>query len=125
VTADTFEKVGGPVLVNDVGILTLAFSPNGQVLAIGEADGRVSLWSVPSCEFLDKLPYRHELGVLFVAFSNNGRLLATGGIDSRIFLWDRESRRRLDVLETPYGFVESLVFTLDDRTLIAGNWVNS
>lgn len=58
--------------------MSTAFSPDGQMLAIGEADGRVWLWDAVQDRPVAELPWRGE-GVTFVGFTGDGKTLVAGG----------------------------------------------
>ncbi|MCS7178850.1 MAG: CHAT domain-containing protein [Anaerolineae bacterium] len=67
-------------------VRTVAFSPNGEILAVGTLDARIYLW-----RFENSLPFcilpGHNGGVESVAFSPDGRILASGSVDGTIRLW--------------------------------------
>jgi WD40 repeat protein len=65
----------------------VAFSPDGQLLAVGQLDGSIRLWRLASGLVLRDLP-AHELAVTALAFSPDGRRLASGSMDSTVLLWD-------------------------------------
>jgi len=69
-------------------IESLAFSPNGQLLASGTSyhSTIIQIWSVASGEKLRDLE-GHLRGVNFVAFAANGQLLASASYDGTIWLW--------------------------------------
>lgn len=69
------------------GILSLAFSPNGRQLAVGERNGIVRLWDVNSGAALATYE-GHREGVTSLAFSRDGRKLASGSFDTTILVWD-------------------------------------
>ena len=72
---------------HDALVLSLAFSPDGALLASGHVDGGVHLWHMASAEeYPAKL--RHDAHVAALAFSPDGRTLASGGMDSTLKLWD-------------------------------------
>ena len=71
-------------------VLTLAFSPNGQVLATGDMDGYTRLWQVADGQPLFTFE-RHREAVWSVAWSPDGRVLATGSGDHSLKLWDIHS----------------------------------
>lgn len=60
---------------------TVAFSPNGRLLAAGFADHTARIWDVHAGTELLSLPHEHEVHAL--AFSPEGQLLATGDGQSR------------------------------------------
>jgi len=73
---------GHTSLVNSV-----AFSPDGRLLASGSSDKTIKLWDVATGSEVRTLK-GHTHYVLSVAFSPDGRLLASGSWDDTIKLWD-------------------------------------
>jgi len=84
-------------------ILTLAWSPNGRLLAAGDTAGVVRIWSSDSGELL--ITYRgHTRFVRTVAWSPDGRYLATGGDfgDSTVQVWEAATGRRITLYTEQY-----------------------
>lgn len=67
---------------------SLAFSPNGQILASGSSyqSTLIQIWSAASGELLRDLE-GHLRGVNFLTFANNSQLLASASYDGTIHLW--------------------------------------
>ncbi|MDY6991425.1 MAG: WD40 repeat domain-containing protein [Pseudomonadota bacterium] len=66
--------------------LSIAFSPNGHLLAVGSYDHTIKLWQKDSNTLLNTLK-GHQDKVLAVAFSPNGKLLVSGSLDQTLKLW--------------------------------------
>jgi WD40 repeat protein len=64
---------------------SLAFTPDGQILATASNDGTARLWEARSGRQL--LTVRHGSHVVSVAFSPDGKLLATGSADGKLRLF--------------------------------------
>jgi WD40 repeat protein len=83
----------GPVdvlLTQSGEVRTVAFSPDGMLLAAGTTEGAICLWEITPAGASNEY-YRfkaHEIGVESVAFSPDGKALASGGWDHQVKLWD-------------------------------------
>jgi WD40 repeat protein len=105
------------------GVLAVAFQPGGKLLATGGWDGKAKLWDAATGKHIDDLA-GHSKKVVTVAFSHDGRLLATGSVDTTVKLWDVDRRKELATLPGEEGgFVSSLAFSPDDRSLAAATGV--
>ncbi len=84
--ASTGEKIRS--LNANALVESLAFSPNGQILAVGLGyqSSNIQLWSVNSGELLRVLE-GHSRAVQFLTFSYNNTLLASASYDGTIRLW--------------------------------------
>ena len=81
-------------------ILSVAFSPNGKLLATGDVDGKTYLWQVEDWKLLFS-GVGHGDWVRSVAFSPDGQTLATGSQDETIKLWDVLTGERLKTMRSP------------------------
>ncbi len=63
----------------------LAFSPDGRLLASGDAQGITRLWDVATGELLQILD--QGWGVYGLAFRPDGRRLASAGFDGLVWIW--------------------------------------
>ncbi len=104
-------------------IVTLAFSPDGDILAVGCADERnqafVNLWDVSTGRLLFKFQTNSRF-IADLAFSSDGQTLAAATLDTRILLWNVSTG---DELVPPTGGeapVSSLAFNPNGITLAYG-----
>jgi WD40 repeat protein len=67
-------------------VYSVAFSPDGRLLASGSDDNKVKIWEVASGRLLHTLS-GHGDRVRSVAFSPDGRLLASGSDDYTVKIW--------------------------------------
>ena len=67
----------------------LAFSHNGNLLAIGYVDGVIRLYDMLSGNLLNE--FKGNAGVRSLVFSQDGKMLASGSLNKTIMLWKRVS----------------------------------
>lgn len=106
---------GGP------GVKTLAFSPDGQRLAVGGFSNSVRLLDLKTGRLLQEIAKGKDL-VYSVAWSHDGKVLAVGNKVGAIQLFDVTQRltRPLQQLSAGHRIVFSLAVTSDDAALVAG-----
>jgi WD40 repeat protein len=118
----------GPVLTRAHPLIEqINFSPNGNLLSVGEDAGIVHLYDVTDPAHPKLLSVIDHSGassnVFGVSYSPNGKLLAVGCNDHKVWLWDVSNPRdprRLEVLGGFRSAVYATAFTPDGRALVAG-----
>ncbi|PZO43364.1 MAG: hypothetical protein DCF19_05305 [Pseudanabaena frigida] len=102
------------------GVLSVAFSADGKLLAIGDTKGDIHLWRVSDGKPL--LTYRgHKGWVVSVCFNPEGTVLASSSIDQSIKLWDVSTGDCLSTLQGYIGAVMSVSFSPDGTILASGH----
>jgi tRNA A-37 threonylcarbamoyl transferase component Bud32 len=111
----------------DGAVSTIAFSPDGQLLAVG-TDHAIRIWRVYDGQLLWALD-GHAFPISSLAFSADGQFLASGdkgvpnGVklagEALLKLWRVSDGALLQTFETDMEGIASLTFSDDDRSLIA------
>ncbi len=104
------------------GVWSVAWSPDGQLLASGGDDGLVHLWYPATGEEWEYLA-AHQYGVSAVAFSTDGSLLASAGGDGFLRIWDVAELRQVSEWADPdYGGFSALAYAPYGTWLAAADW---
>jgi WD40 repeat protein len=105
------------------GARAIAFTPDGNHVAVATLDQTVCIWDVQSRKMVTELGPHHD-AIHAIAFSPDGKLLASAGDDFIIRFWDtadwsEKSLRELDCQ------VQQMIFAPDGKSiyLVGGNGV--
>ena len=102
------------------GIYSVAFDAAGTRLAVGNRDGTVVVYGVPSGRIESSIATGQGI-VESVAFAGDGRTLATGGQDTTTRLWDAASGTALTTLTGQVSSVSALAFAPGGAYLATGS----
>ena len=100
--------------------LSVAFSPDGKLLAMGDTNGEINLWQLPETQLLIRIKGHASL-VFSVVFSPDSRMLASGSADGTVKLWDCSTGQCLKVLQGHIGNAWSVAFSPDGHNLATGS----
>jgi len=78
-------------VVQPARVFSVAFSPDGRMLAWGDAAGEVTLWDVAAGQVRRRMRGQHSY-IESLSFSPDGKTLASASADTTVLLWDVTGR---------------------------------
>jgi WD40 repeat protein len=104
------------------GVYSMAFSPDGKLLAGGCEDRSIRVWDAASGKELHRLE-GHADFIYAVAFAPDGNTLASAGADGdrTIRLWNSATGKELRRIAGPAGWVRPIAFSPDGKWIASGS----
>ncbi|AFY41738.1 serine/threonine-protein kinase [Nostoc sp. PCC 7107] len=99
---------------------SVAFAPNGQILASGSDDKTIKLWNLGTGTELQTLK-GHLKWIWAIAFHPDGKILASGSADKTIKLWNLATTEEIRTLTGHTDGVATVAFSPDGQTLASGS----
>ena len=100
-------------------IWSVSFSPDGQMLAVGSKDGKLSLWNLQG-EKEREFPVSQS-AILSVNFSPDGQMLAVGSEDGKLSLWNLQEGKKEKEFSVSQSAIWSVSFSPDGQMLAVGS----
>lgn len=106
------------ILEGQGGAVSIAYNPDGSLIASGGQDNSVVLWDAITGEERARL-LNHIYPVNAVLFSPDGKLLASGDISGIVRLWDVNTYAERAVFQS-HGIQSAMTFSADGSLLASG-----
>ncbi|MCC5643950.1 LuxR C-terminal-related transcriptional regulator [Nostoc sp. CHAB 5824] len=103
-----------------VSISSVAFSPDGKLLATSDTNGKTHLWQVEDGKLLFTCT-GHGSWVRSVAFSPDGQTLASGSEDQTVKLWNVHNGKCLKTFQGHNSQIWSVSFNHNGEILASGS----
>jgi len=100
---------------------SVAFSPEGIILASGSDDKTIKLWDLDTQQAIATLN-GHTQAIKSVAFSPDGKMLATASDDRTVKLWDINTVQEIYTLAGHSHAVKAVSFSQDGKFLVSASW---
>jgi WD40 repeat protein len=104
-------------MTHDDKVHSVAFSPDGHLLASGSGDRTVKIWDASTGTCIRTFE-GHSGSVYAIAFSPDGRLLASGGDDNSLRLWDLSSGQCVNMFGISVSY--AIAFSPDGSVIAGG-----
>ncbi len=101
-------------------VQSVAFSPDGAVLATGSGDSIVRLWDVTTGQQIKEF-IGHKANVGYVVFAADGKTMVSGSDDKTMKLWDVATGRELFTVGGEQEPVTTPIFSPDGKTIATAN----
>jgi WD40 repeat protein len=112
---------------NSQGVSAVNFSPDGQLIVSGNADGIIKLWK-PDGTLITTVTAHKEGGFLGatgvgdIRFSPDGQVFASIGIGDVIKLWRRDGTLITTLKDNNANAVTAIQFSPDGQTIASSSW---
>ncbi|TLD25037.1 hypothetical protein PspLS_06272 [Pyricularia sp. CBS 133598] len=103
---------------------SVAFSPNGQMIASASFDNTLRLWDAATGAHLQTLK-GHNDSVTSVAFSQNGQVIASASSDKTVRLWNAKTGAHRQILEGHDDSVRAVTFSANGQTVPSASFDNT
>jgi len=128
ISVETFgiDRHGGRLIMNltrhDRPVRSVAYSPDGRLLASGSADGTVRIWNALTGEETIAPLQSGDGEVCTVAFAHDGLRVISGTHENAVHIWDvRSGRVAMPPLRGHSNWVISVAVSPNDRLIASGS----
>ncbi len=108
-----------PIVTHTRAIGCLAFSPDDRLLAIGDYDRNLSVWTLADRQ--SRLCKGHAAAINTVTFGRGGQILISGSYDRTIRFWDTATGKALHAVTDAAASVEALQLLPDRCALVSAS----
>lgn len=119
ITPGTSQRVTELARWHCASVQSVAFRPDGQVVAVGSGDQSIRLWNTRDGVLLQELR-GHTAAVTSVTFAPDGQALASGAWDQSIHMWSGVDGTLFYTRTIPGVDPRSLAFSQDGMMLASG-----
>lgn len=101
-------------------VTSLAFSPDGQRLAIGTRSGNLSIASSET-GLIQSLFTGHRSEILSLRFSSDGQYFVSASADNSAAVWEASTGVLVRRFTVPGRFIQDAIFTPDGRQIVTAD----